>query len=66
MSNITLDKLNDVCKYLIRRGFVKEANLIRKIHLEVPYGKITIITRDGRLVRTEQEIIYDDCSSGLG
>ena len=47
------------------KELIKWANLMKKVRTRVKYGKITIITRSGTIDRIEQQIEYDDCSSGL-
>lgn len=56
--------IKDLAKKLKAWGFIKEANLIQKVQEEVPFGEITIITRDGRIQRVKREVEFDDLSAG--
>lgn len=58
--------IQEIALLLKSKGFIKEANLLIKIHREVPNGRILLVTRKGRIERVEREIAYDDLlSDGL-
>jgi len=47
------------------KNLIKWANLMKKVRTRIRYGKITLITRDGVIDRIEQQVEYDNLSSGL-
>jgi len=47
------------------KNLIKWANLMKKVRTRIRYGKITLITRDGTIDRIEQQVDYDNLSSGL-
>lgn len=65
MPNIERTTILKLIQQIRCQGFVKEANLLEKIHKNVPFGRITVVTRNGRIERVEREIEYDDLSSGV-
>lgn len=46
------------------RGLVKWANLMERVR-KIGYGDVTIIVRDGLLVRIERTLIQDNCDNGV-
>lgn len=63
--NIEKITIQDLIKLVRSNGFIKEANFLEKIHNDVPFGRITVLTHGGRIARVEREVEYDDLSSGL-
>lgn len=58
--------LQQLIKYLHDMGYHKEAHLIEKIRVQVPFGEITIVTRHARIERVKEYVKYDDLlSDGL-
>lgn len=65
MGNNPKTTVEEMANSLKNSGFLKEANLFLKIHREIPFGRLIIITRNGRIERVEREVEYDDLSDGL-
>ena len=59
------EQIEQILRDTSDKNLIKWANLMKKVRTRIRYGKITLITRDGVIDRIEQQVEYDNLSSGL-